>query len=161
VVGDTDAAVKWMRTQTNHNGKIGVFGSCSGGRHAVIYACQRKDVDACADLWGGRVVMGKEELNDKTPMAPIDMTFARALAPLTRPEDLVWVHDYHLIPLAEELRAFALTDRFIVLLNGVQKTDFTNPDANRGKAEDGSRFIGLQTHTGRVLFRNLEIKKLP
>ena len=60
VVGDTDAAVKWMRTQTNHNGKIGVFGSCSGGRHAVIYACQRKDVDACADLWGGRVVMGKE-----------------------------------------------------------------------------------------------------
>ena len=38
VVGDTDAAVKWMRTQTNHNGKIGVFGSCSGGRHAVIYA---------------------------------------------------------------------------------------------------------------------------
>src|SRR5215203_456149 len=61
VVGDTDAAVKWMRTQTNHNGKIGVFGSCSGGRHAVIYACQRKDVDACADLWGGRVVMGKED----------------------------------------------------------------------------------------------------
>src|SRR5215208_3020561 len=74
VVGDTDAAVKWMRTQTNHNGKIGVFGSCSGGRHAVIYASQRKDVDACADLWGGRVVMGKEELNDKTPVAPIEMT---------------------------------------------------------------------------------------
>jgi carboxymethylenebutenolidase len=74
VVGDTDAAVKWMRTQANHNGKIGVFGSCSGGRHAVIYACQRKDIDACADLWGGRVVMGKEELNDKTPVAPIDMT---------------------------------------------------------------------------------------
>ena len=63
-----------MRTQGNHNGKIGVFGSCSGGRHAVIYACQRKDVDACADLWGGRVVMGKEKLNDKTPVAPIDMT---------------------------------------------------------------------------------------
>ena len=42
VVGDTDAAVKWMRAQTNHNGKAGVFGSCSGGRHAVIYACQRK-----------------------------------------------------------------------------------------------------------------------
>jgi len=52
-------------------------------------------------------------------------------------------------------------DRFTVMLNGVQKTDFTNPDWNRGKAEDGSRFIGLQTHTGRVLFRNLEIKKLP
>ena len=60
--------------QSNHNGKVGLFGSCSGGRHAFIYACQRKDVDACADLWGGRVVMGKEELNAKTPVAPVEMT---------------------------------------------------------------------------------------
>src|SRR5437667_380827 len=69
-----DAAVKWMRAQPNHNGKVGLFGSCSGGRHAFIYACQKKDVDACAELWGGRVVMGKEELNAKTPVAPIEMT---------------------------------------------------------------------------------------
>ena len=74
MVGDTEAAVKWMRAQPNHNGKVGLFGSCSGGRHAFIYACQRKDVDACAELWGGRVVMGKDELNAKTPVAPIDMT---------------------------------------------------------------------------------------
>ena len=73
MVGDTAAAVKWMRAQPNHNGKVGVFGSCSGGRHAFIYACQKKDVDACAELWGGRVVMGKEELNEKTPVAPIDI----------------------------------------------------------------------------------------
>ena len=74
MVGDTEAAVKWMRAQSNHSGKVGLFGSCSGGRHAFIYACQRKDVDACADLWGGRVVMGKEELNAKTPVAPVEMT---------------------------------------------------------------------------------------
>jgi carboxymethylenebutenolidase len=74
MVGDTEAAVKWMREQPNHNGKVGLFGSCSGGRHAFLYACQKKDVDACADLWGGRVVMSKEELNAKTPVAPIDMT---------------------------------------------------------------------------------------
>src|SRR5215213_6678197 len=41
----------------------------------------------------------------------VNHTFARALAPLTRPEDLVWVHDYHLIPLAEELRALGLANR--------------------------------------------------
>src|SRR4030081_1831640 len=69
MVGDTEAAVKWMRAKSNHNGKVGLFGSCLGGRPAFIYACQRKDVDACADLWGGRVVMGKEELNAKTPVA--------------------------------------------------------------------------------------------
>ena len=74
MVGDTEAAVKWMRAQSDHNGKVGIFGSCSGGRHAFIYACQRKDVDACVELWGGRVVMGKEELNAKTPVAPIEMT---------------------------------------------------------------------------------------
>src|SRR5216684_2305514 len=32
------------------------------------------DVAACVDLWGGRVVMGKEELNAKTPVAPVEMT---------------------------------------------------------------------------------------
>ena len=74
MVGDTAAAVQWMRAQPSHNGKVGLFGSCSGGRHAFIYACQKKDVDACVDLWGGRVVMAKEELNAKTPVAPIDMT---------------------------------------------------------------------------------------
>jgi len=74
MVGDTEAAVKWVRAQPDHNGKVGLIGSCSGGRHSFIYACQKKDVDACVELWGGRVVMGKEELNNKTPVAPIDMT---------------------------------------------------------------------------------------
>ena len=59
VVGDTEGAVKWMRAQKDHNGKVGIFGSCSGGRHAFLYACQKKDVDACVELWGGRVVMPK------------------------------------------------------------------------------------------------------
>ncbi|HEX4024262.1 MAG TPA: trehalose-6-phosphate synthase [Steroidobacteraceae bacterium] len=31
--------------------------------------------------------------------------FARTLAPLLQPSDLIWVHDYHLIPLAGKLRA--------------------------------------------------------
>ncbi len=42
MVGDTEAAVKWMRAQPDHNGKVGLFGSCSGGRHAFIYACQKR-----------------------------------------------------------------------------------------------------------------------
>jgi trehalose 6-phosphate synthase len=36
--------------------------------------------------------------------ARVNRRFAEALAPLLRPEDLVWVHDYHLIPLGRELR---------------------------------------------------------
>src|SRR4051795_9277014 len=34
----------------------------------------------------------------------VNRKFARALAPLLTPDDLIWVHDYHLIPLADELR---------------------------------------------------------
>ena len=34
----------------------------------------------------------------------VNARFAKALAPLLRHEDVIWVHDYHLIPLAVELR---------------------------------------------------------
>src|SRR5690606_8668300 len=34
----------------------------------------------------------------------VNARFARALFPLLQPGDLVWVHDYHLIPLGLELR---------------------------------------------------------
>jgi len=41
----------------------------------------------------------------------VNRHFARALAPLLRPDDMVWVHDYHLFPLAAELRALGVTNR--------------------------------------------------
>ncbi|HUC11598.1 MAG TPA: trehalose-6-phosphate synthase [Stellaceae bacterium] len=34
----------------------------------------------------------------------VNRRFARSLAPMLLPRDLVWVHDYHLIPLGRELR---------------------------------------------------------
>jgi trehalose 6-phosphate synthase len=40
----------------------------------------------------------------------VNRMFARALAPMLQPQDLVWVHDYHLIPLAEELRKLDRTE---------------------------------------------------
>ena len=40
----------------------------------------------------------------------VNRTFANALADLVRTSDLVWVHDYHLIPLAAELRSLGLTN---------------------------------------------------
>ena len=42
----------------------------------------------------------------------VNRTFAIALAKLVWPSDLVWVHDYHLIPLAAELRILGLTHLF-------------------------------------------------
>jgi carboxymethylenebutenolidase len=73
-IGDTEAATKWLRAQPWIGAKVGAIGSCSGGRLTFLYACQTKSIDAAVELWGGRVVMKKEELTPKMPVAPIDYT---------------------------------------------------------------------------------------
>ena len=73
-IGDTEAATKWLRAQPWVAKKVGCIGSCSGGRLAFLYACHTKSIDALVELWGGRVVMKKEELNPKQPVAPVDFT---------------------------------------------------------------------------------------
>ena len=40
----------------------------------------------------------------------VNRAFAHALAQLLRPDDFIWVHDYHLMPLASELRALGVTN---------------------------------------------------
>ena len=41
----------------------------------------------------------------------VNTNFAKALLPLLRPDDIIWVHDYHLIPLAAELRRLGVKSR--------------------------------------------------
>jgi trehalose 6-phosphate synthase len=41
----------------------------------------------------------------------VNQLFARKLLPLLKPDDVLWVQDYHLIPLAAELRALGCTQR--------------------------------------------------
>ncbi|MFD3264808.1 alpha,alpha-trehalose-phosphate synthase (UDP-forming) [Phenylobacterium ferrooxidans] len=41
----------------------------------------------------------------------VNQRFAETLAPLIEPDDLIWVHDYHLIPLARELRKLGVKNR--------------------------------------------------
>lgn len=43
--------------------------------------------------------------------ARVNTRFAETLAPLIEANDLVWIHDYHLIPLARELRALGVKNR--------------------------------------------------
>ena len=37
-------------------------------------------------------------------MKDVNRTFAQKLVPLLEPRDVIWVHDYHLIPLGRRLR---------------------------------------------------------
>ena len=41
----------------------------------------------------------------------VNRQFAESLAPLLRSDDLIWVHDYHLFPLGEELRRLGVRNR--------------------------------------------------
>jgi len=41
----------------------------------------------------------------------VNERFAESVTPLIEPDDLVWVHDYHLLPLGERLRSRGLTNR--------------------------------------------------
>jgi len=52
-------------------------------------------------------------------------------------------------------------DKYTVQLAGKRTTTFTNRDNYRGKApqfDESSGYIGLQTHTGRVAFRNVRVQ---
>ncbi|MFP4465389.1 MAG: trehalose-6-phosphate synthase [Alphaproteobacteria bacterium] len=41
----------------------------------------------------------------------VNRMFARLLKPYLKPDDLLWVHDYHLIPLGRELRTLGVNNR--------------------------------------------------
>lgn len=74
VVGDCDAAQHYLKSLPYSNGKAGIIGTCSGGRHAFLVACRVKGFNAAVDCWGGKVVMSREELTAQAPVAPIDYT---------------------------------------------------------------------------------------
>lgn len=74
VMGDVEGAMRYLRSLPLSNGKVGVIGSCSGGRHTYLAACRVKGFDAAADLWGGGVVAAPDRLTPNQPVAPIDYT---------------------------------------------------------------------------------------
>jgi len=73
-VGDLAGAMKYLRALPYVNGKVGIFGTCSGGRHAYLAACRAPGFDAIVDCWGGGVVMSPDNLSPKSPVQPLDYT---------------------------------------------------------------------------------------
>ncbi|RZS89517.1 carboxymethylenebutenolidase [Motilibacter rhizosphaerae] len=55
LVGDVAGAALWLRGLPSSNGRVGVIGYCSGGRHAVL-AATAVDLDAAVDCYGAFVV---------------------------------------------------------------------------------------------------------
>jgi carboxymethylenebutenolidase len=74
VIGDLEGALRYLRSLPYCSGKVGCFGTCSGGRYAVLAASRIDRFQAAIDGWGGQVVMAHDELTPKQPVAPIEYT---------------------------------------------------------------------------------------
>ena len=73
-VGDMAGALHYLQSLPYVSDKIGIWGTCSGGRHAYLAACRVPGFSAVVDCWGGRVVMDEKDLSPTFPAAPLDYT---------------------------------------------------------------------------------------
>jgi trehalose 6-phosphate synthase len=77
---------------------------------------------------------------------------ARLLRPMIEPGDLIWIHDYHLIPLAQELRKLGVGNRIGFFLHTpLPPTDIMVALPNHQRIMSGLcayDLVGLQTETG-------------
>lgn len=73
-MGDVQASIDFLRALPYHNGKVGVIGYCSGGRQAYLAGCTLQGIDAIVANYGGGVAAKPEELSERQPVAPIDLT---------------------------------------------------------------------------------------
>ncbi len=74
VIGDSEGALKYLKNAPYSNGRVGIIGTCSGGRHAFLAACRVQGIDAAVDCWGGGVVASQDKLTPARPVAPIELT---------------------------------------------------------------------------------------
>lgn len=64
-----------------------------------------------------QIGLGRFEWPEFAGYRRVNDIFARALAPMVREGDLIWAHDYHLLCLAESLRAEGVTNRIGLFLH--------------------------------------------
>ena len=103
-----------------------------------------------------QIGLGRFEWPEFEGYRRVNDLFAHALAPLVRPDDLIWVHDYHLLCLADALRARGLTNRIGLFLH----TPFPAPGvfmtipshAELFRAMCAYDLLGFQTEIDRTAF---------
>ena len=74
VIKDILGAANYIDKLDIFNGKTGLFGTCSGGRHAFLLGCSTDKFDAIVECWGGNVIMDESSINEKQPVSPSSLT---------------------------------------------------------------------------------------
>ncbi|HEX4736117.1 MAG TPA: alpha,alpha-trehalose-phosphate synthase (UDP-forming) [Allosphingosinicella sp.] len=91
-----------------------------GGVTSAVIDLEEQDVDeyyngyANRTLWPlfhYRIDLAEYDRSFAGGYERVNERFADTVAPLIEPDDLVWVHDYHLIPLGQQLRQRGLKNR--------------------------------------------------
>lgn len=79
----------------------------------------------------------------------VNARFARHLAPLVEPDDVIWIHDYHLVPIAMELRKLGIENPigfFLHIPVGPAQALLAIPENKEiARALSAYDLIGLQT----------------
>ena len=72
VVADCEAAADYVRGQSYTSDKVGLIGTCSGGRHTYVVLGRSEKFDAGVVCWSGGVV--QDETTPQRPVSPIELT---------------------------------------------------------------------------------------
>ncbi len=80
VTTDVAAAVEYLRGRPDANGKVGVIGYCTGGRQAVLAACEL-ELDAAVDVYGAFATRSTPP-GDKLPRTSIAHLLGKLSCPL-------------------------------------------------------------------------------
>lgn len=109
-------------------------------------------------LFHYRVDLSAYERSFSEGYGRVNARFADALTPLIGPDDLIWVHDYHLIPLAQELRRRGVRNRIGFFLHipwPARRLLLTLPDHQTlVEALFAYDLLGFQTEDSASAFRD-------
>jgi trehalose 6-phosphate synthase len=109
-----------------------------------------------------QIGLGRFEWPEYEGYRRVNGMFAQALAKLARPDDLVWVHDYQLLYLAEAAREAGLTNRIGLFLHtpfpapGVFMTIPAHADLFRAVCRYD--LLGFQTEIDRAAFLDYAVR---
>lgn len=109
-----------------------------------------------------QIGLGRFEWLEYEGYRRVNRMFAQALAKLVKPDDLVWVHDYQLLHLAEAARDTGVTNRIGLFLHtpfpapGVLMTIPAHADLFRAMCQYD--LLGFQTEVDRAAFLDYAIR---
>jgi trehalose 6-phosphate synthase len=110
-----------------------------------------------------QVVHARFDWTEFTGYRRVNQLFAEALAKLVQPDDLIWAHDYHLLCLAEALRAAGLRNRIGLFLHTpfpAPAVFMTNPaHAELIRAMCHFDLLGFQTEADRLAFADYLLRE--